>query len=119
MNNKEKELLAQYIFTIFADNGVSIDNDIIDKLADGLIARGWVKMPCNVGGKIYYANIEIEGKIRQPKSTKTWVSSHKIKDDKDCIQCAFQILIGDAFKTKEEALVQCKEWEKEYKNESN
>lgn len=39
--NKEKELLAQFIFTIFADNRVSIDNDIIDKLADGLIARGY------------------------------------------------------------------------------
>lgn len=39
--NKEKELLAQYIFTIFADNGVSIYMGFADKLADGLIARGY------------------------------------------------------------------------------
>lgn len=41
MNSKEKELLAQYIFTIFADNGVSIYMGFADKLADGLIARGY------------------------------------------------------------------------------
>lgn len=37
----EKELLSQFIFTILTDNKVNIDNDIIDKLADGLIARGY------------------------------------------------------------------------------
>lgn len=113
--NNEKELLAQEIFTILIENELNTYDDIIDKLADGLIARGYVKMPCKIGDKIYYANMEITGNIGQPKSVKTYTSWHKVKDEKDCIECAFQIIVGDAFRTKNEAQNQCRKYEKEYK----
>lgn len=119
--SKEKKLLSQFIFTILTDNKVNIDNDIIDKLADRLIARGYKrseKLPCKVGDTIYWVNLEIKGNTRKPYSTEMWVSSHKIKDFADCLLCSYQILTNNAFKTKADAQQQCKEWEKEYKNDN-
>lgn len=43
--SKEKELLAQFIFTIFADYDTSlVDNDLIDIMAERLIKMGYCRI---------------------------------------------------------------------------